>query len=122
MTAGLPGTGIGGLFYILAALIAPLRGKSKRSALYVAGLAAAVLAGMFATGWVFALILGSSVRPALGAPSARAVLPLRFHPIFHHAQVENILRWASLASSALVLGVVLSFAQLARVLQRRSGK
>ncbi len=116
MTIGLPGTGIGGLFYIAAALVAPLRSGPRRSALYVATVAIAVLVGMFATGWLIALMLGPALRPFIGAVPSVSVLPSRF------AHVHNILRWTSLAPSALVLAFVLFCAQLARLLQRRSGR
>src|SRR5215207_7225971 len=62
MTAGLPGSGIGGLFYLLSALFMPLRElwRALRSrsrperpvlALQQAGLALGIIAALWWTGW-----------------------------------------------------------------------
>ena len=59
MTAGVPGTGIGGLFYLAAAAWLPVRAALRRlggapvtwrSALVPAGLALGILAGIWITG------------------------------------------------------------------------
>lgn len=68
MNAGLPGTGIGGIFYLLSALLMPLfevvntlRGKSNwaRWALLLKQLAmaAGIIAGMWALGLLLGLLL-----------------------------------------------------------------
>ena len=87
MTAGLPGTGIGGMFYLLSALVTPLweayrrvRGRGSRGRL-VAGqttIAGAILAGVWATGWLLGLALSASQRfvPAAAAPHLGKLLPL----------------------------------------------
>ncbi len=115
MTIGLPGTGIGGLFYIAAALLAPLRSGPKRSALYVTSLAIAVLAGMFATGWLVGLMLGPAIRPSLHTAAQIAALP----KFFQHSHVQNVLHVASVASTAVVLGAVLCLVQLIALVQNR---
>ena len=110
MTVGIPGTGIGGLFYVLAGLIAPLRrSENKRAAAYVAGLAFGVLAGIFATGWLLGLLLAPVAKSALVAG-----LPSLYRP-----GAENIVRWASLLGSVVLLGTVLLSVQIARLLQRK---
>ena len=69
MIAGLPGTGIGGLFYLISALLMPVReiyltcrGKSNRKQWAVVALqlslALGVIGGFWATGWVLGRILG----------------------------------------------------------------
>ncbi|MCA9346944.1 MAG: hypothetical protein H6755_07925 [Candidatus Omnitrophica bacterium] len=68
MVAGLPGTGLGGIFYLLSALIMPLGelvmlclGKSnKKRWKCVFGqfsLAIGILGGFFVTGWIIALLI-----------------------------------------------------------------
>ena len=68
MTAGLPGTGIGGIFYLISALLMPIReiyltcrGKSNRKRWKVVGLqmslALGVIGGFWVTGWVLSRIL-----------------------------------------------------------------
>ncbi len=62
MTVGLPGTGIGGLFYLATALLMPvhelgvtLRGHSSckrwRGVLLQVGLAGGIIGGLWATAW-----------------------------------------------------------------------
>jgi tetratricopeptide (TPR) repeat protein len=77
MTAGLPGTGIGGMFYLLSALATPLwqmyvrrRGRRSHGWSLVAAQAAmalAILAGVWTTGWLLGLGLTASRR---AVPSA----------------------------------------------------
>lgn len=68
MTAGLPGTGIGGVFYLLSALLMPLfelvntlRGQSSWSRwtliLKQLGMAAGIIAGMWGLGAFLGLLL-----------------------------------------------------------------
>lgn len=110
MTVGIPGTGIGGLFYVVAGLIAPLRrSESKRAAAYVAVLAFGVLVGIFATGWLLGFLL---------APVAKPFLIAGF-PSFYRPGTENVVRWASLLGSVVLLGAVLLSVQFARLIQRK---
>ena len=113
MTAGLPGTGIGGMFYLLSALVTPLweayrrvRGRGSRGRL-VAGqttIAGAILAGVWATGWLLGLALSASQRfvPAAVAPHLGKLLPL-----------------LALLFSIGTLAVVLLGVELLRLLVRR---
>jgi hypothetical protein len=85
MTVGIPGAGIGGLFYLIAALLLPVRSLIRRlSGIRVSwkeivrqvGLALGILLGIWATGW----LLGSLIAPARAASEAsagRAMVPLR---------------------------------------------
>ena len=80
MTAGIPGAGIGGVFYILTSLVAPLRTAvrwlygdrpSKREwhlSMRHAALAATILAAIWLAGWLLgaALIGGQAVTQADG--------------------------------------------------------
>ncbi len=110
MTAGIPGTGIGGLFYVVQALIAPLsRSTRAHSARGIAALAYGVLAGILGTGW----LLGYLFAPATG-PASITVAP----SFLHRAETENIVRWASLLGSIVLLGIVLLSVQVARLIQR----
>lgn len=110
MTIGIPGTGIGGLFYVVAGLTAPLRrSESKRAAAYVAVLAFGVLVGIFSTGWLLGLWLAPVAKPPVvtGLPS------------FYRPVTENIVRWGSLLASVVLLGTVLLSVQIARLIQRK---
>ena len=73
MTAGLPGTGIGGLFYLISALLMPCReafraliGRGDRArgqvALQQGGLAVTILGAVWVTGLVLGLLhIGTSL-------------------------------------------------------------
>jgi len=122
MTAGVPGTGIGGLFYLVAALLLPARGLIRRvrgarlSWLEIArttGLALGVFLGIWATGWLLGLILGPAVRTVGAAAGAKtAVL----------ARTENIVRGAALLAGFATLAAVLLFVQAARFLTRKKSQ
>lgn len=87
MTAGLPGTGIGGMFYLISALATPLRegylrlrGRRSRGWRLVVAqttLASAILASLWATGWLLGLALRASHRvfPAAATLHSGNVLP-----------------------------------------------
>ena len=116
MTAGVPGTGVGGLFYLLAAMMLPVRGLWKRSrgepvswrtvgrqGLLVAG----ILLGLAATGWLLGFVMeprdvGSGVAWASGA------LP----------PDRNVVRWIALVTGLLTLALVLLAVQVARLFAR----
>lgn len=113
MTAGVPGTGIGGLFYLVSALILPLRGIVKRlrggrvswkTILFQAGLAAGILLGIWATGWLLGLVVHpSSADLQIGGAAALA----------RHG-FSNIVRGAALLAGFATLGVVLGTTQILR--------
>ena len=88
MTAGLPGTGIGGMFYLISALATPLReaylrvrGRRSRGWRLVVGqtaLAGSIIGGLWATGWLLGLALNASRRflPAAATPHPGNLLPV----------------------------------------------
>jgi hypothetical protein len=119
MTAGVPGTGLGGLFYILAALFLPVRGALRklrgqrvcwRAVTKLTGLALGVFAGIWATGWLLGWLLAPTAETFEAAAGMTAEM---------RAKSENILRWAALAAGFLTLFVVLSAVQVARLLNKR---
>ena len=114
MTAGLPGTGIGGMFYLMSALATPLReaylrvrGRRSRGWGLVAtqtAIAGAILAGVWATGWLLGLALSAS----------RSVIPAvaTLHP-------GNLLPAVALLFSVGTLAAVLLGVELLRLWIRR---
>src|SRR5215218_3721657 len=114
MTAGLPGAGIGGLFYLFSALLMPVRSLHRaltggeprwRLAFRQAALAAGVFAGIWGTGW----LLGAAMRHV--APAA-ADAPA-------HPGVPNVVRTGALLFSLGTLAAVLAVVQVARLAARR---
>ncbi len=109
MNIGIPGTGIGGIFYVVAALAAPFRrsAQRRRSGTFRCWiLALGVLAGIFVTGW----LLGFVLRPETNAQVTVGTMVV-LSP--HHT--ENVVRWASLFASVLLLATVLQAVQIARL-------
>ncbi|MCX6559062.1 MAG: hypothetical protein NTZ26_00980 [Candidatus Aminicenantes bacterium] len=114
MTAGVPGTGIGGLFYLAAALLLPLRGIWRRlrrvpvawpKIVGNTGIAAGILLGIWATGWILGLLVVPSAKSIAGAAVATGLKSV-------HAR--NFIRWAALAAGYITLAVVLLAVQAAR--------
>lgn len=77
MNAGLPGTGIGGLFYVVLALVMPLRelyltarGRSSRErwrlVLQQALMACGIVAALATTWWALARVVDASSATGLG--------------------------------------------------------
>ena len=118
MTVGVPGTGIGGLFYILAALLAPIRNFLLRrrvrggnplatGRLFLLGLG--VVLGIYATGWLLGFVLGPVVSSAAVAGTKN----------FSRPEIENFLRWSVLLGSLILLAAVLLAVQVARLIVRK---
>ena len=91
MTPGVPGAGIGGLFYLASTLLLPFRSLARRlrgqpdsltarQAMYTLAIAGGVIAALVATGWVLALLVPDEVLRVASAGSgsvrARTVLPV----------------------------------------------
>ena len=117
MTAGVPGTGIGGLFYLMAALFLPLRGLMLKmrgirvswpTILRQLKLALGVFLGLWATGWLIGLILGPVGTAQATGPGSIPVQP-------HY---QNVLRWAALLAGFATLALVLLLVQFARLVTR----
>jgi hypothetical protein len=121
MTAGLPGAGIGGIFYLASALLMPVRElwgfvhdpRAPRRwglALRQASLAGGILAALWATGWLLALVLPESARTARsGAPGLGAA---------GGAVGHNVLKVGALLFSLGTLALVLGAVQAARLVAR----
>ena len=116
MTAGLPGVGIGGIFYLVSALLMParslvavFRGRADEArwsvALRQAALAAGILAALWLTGWalgwIIAHLIPDAARIATGARSA--------------GEVRSVVRTSALVFSLGTLSAVLALVQLLRV-------
>lgn len=113
MTVGLPGTGIGGMFYLLSALAMPfteayryMRGRSSSPWRVMAAqmaITGGILAAMGATAWLVGAVIAAS----------RRVLPAGV--IAHELPAGGVLRAAMLALSLGTLATVLIGVELARL-------
>ena len=120
MTVGLPGVGIGGIFYLASALLMPLRelGRALRRdsgerrwgvVIRQSAIAVGILAALWGTGWLLGRLL-------LQTPHISSSLT------GHGGAGANILRVSALALSLGTLSLVLVATQIARfVLHRRGG-
>lgn len=120
MTVGVPGTGIGGMFYLVSALAMPLRQAyralrrrpSSGKWRVVAGQTAmtgGILAAIWVTGWLIGIAITAS---------ARIVVPPH---LLAGAHPGNVLRTAALVLSAATLATVLLGVELLRLwVHRRS--
>lgn len=122
MAAGLPSAGIGGLFYLLAAVALPLRSVWRRVrgvpdsltgrelTLHL-GIAAGIVAGIWVAGWILTLVVPLA-ETARGASAAPGAIPL---------VSPSVLRAATIAAGFLTLGAVLAGVEVARFTLRRRG-
>ena len=119
MTAGIPGAGIGGLFYLANAILLPVRGLVRRARgqavpwrtlLPQTALAAGILAGIWAAGWLMGvwLVPGTHGRSPLALSVASA------------AGTARLLGAATLFASVGTLVAVLVSVQVARLVVRRT--
>ena len=121
MTVGLPGAGIGGVFYMLSALAMPLRevlrGASERpvgawrAVFTQLALTGGILAGMGATGWLIATVF----------TSVRAIMPVAMLPS-HGLPTGNVLRAAMFVLTIGTLVAVLIAVELLRLWVHRSAR
>lgn len=116
MTAGLPGVGIGGMFYLATALLMPFRslwsalsGRGEQArwtlALRQAALAASILAAIWATGWVIGWVIAALADPVVTTGTGVAGPP----------PVRNALRTTTLLGSIGTLALVLLVVQVLRM-------
>ena len=121
MTVGVPGTGIGGMFYLVSALAMPLRQAyrwvRRRPSFagwrVVAGqtvMAGAILAAIWVTGWLIGIAITTSAR-IVGTPHLLAGP----HP-------GSVLRTAALVLSAATLAAVLLGVELLRLWVHRGAR
>jgi hypothetical protein len=112
VTAGIPGTGIGGLFYLVSALAMPLRALRGRRPHWrlIAGqvaMASGVIAAMWATGLLLELAL----------VHARPLLPVSLGP-----PPDRVWPAAMIVAGAGALAVVLLGVELLRLVVHRGGR
>jgi hypothetical protein len=122
MVAGIPGAGIGGLFYLASALLMPFRALRKKWRTERDGrlaearrqlfMAAAILAAIWITGWVLGVVLTTTGAIAAQSPAGA----LRYLPGSSH----NVLRVAVLLGGFATLGAVLVVVEIARMIVRPS--
>ena len=117
MTAGLPGVGIGGIFYLVSALMMPvrslvavLRGRADEArwpmALRQAALAGGILGALWLTGlalgWVIVHLMPEAAQVVAGGGRSAS-------------EVRSVVRTSALALSLGTLAAVLALVQLMRV-------
>ena len=117
MTVGLPGVGLGGIFYLASAILMPVRetvrlgreGDARRRRLVVRQLlmAVAILGALWATGWLLGRVIAVAAPGGLGI--ARGVAS---------GARGNVLQISALALSLGTLAVVLATVQGARLVVR----
>ena len=112
MIAGLPGTGIGGLFYVLSALFMPVRelwrssvGKgnsaNRRLAIRQSAMALLIVAAVWVTGLLLTMMhLGSGVQQASGALRIFYVMPA----LISFGTLTAVLVVVKVASASVRLG------------------
>lgn len=119
MTPGIPGTGIGGLFYMLSTAALPLREAFRRVRRGAATarwsvialqqfLAAGILGGMWTTGWLLGILFNTARHPLLGAGTATVS--------------HNMWRTATFALSLATLTLVLSTVEIVGLVCRRRAR
>ena len=119
MTVGIPGVGFGGIFYMIGALLMPVRevvrtarGESNVQRWVVVAtqwsLAAGILVALWATGWVLGHVLTPAVL-ARTAGAGRLVAP------------HNVLKVSALAMSLGMLVILIAGVRIAHFMVRRRG-
>ena len=119
MTVGLPGVGLGGIFYLVSAALMPVRElvravRRDRPARWPlvwrqSAMVAGILGALWLTGWLLGLMLATS--PVALVTTGRAAL--------RPSAAHNVLRVSALALSLGMLVLVLSSVQIARLFVRR---
>lgn len=125
MTVGLPGAGIGGLFYLASALLMPVRslvataaGRHDEArwglALRQSGLAMGIVGALWATGWLLSRLFVDPAAP--GATAFRLTAGTVLESARGHAAATNALGSNALAFSVGTLVLILLLVQIARLL------
>jgi hypothetical protein len=115
MTPGMPGAGIGGIFYLLSAVLMPfrelyrtLRGRSSRARWLgvgrQVGLASMIGGSVWATGWFLGLLL----RPRAGNGASSAEI----------ARVSNVLGVGPLIAALVALASVVAIVEVVSLTRR----
>ena len=120
MIVGLPGVGLGGIFYLLSAVLMPIRelwravrGRASRASgilvVRQTAMAVAILGALWATGWLLGFVITETVHPSMfGARGGHTM-----------AAVHNALRVGALVLSMMTLSLVLTTVHVARFFVRR---
>ena len=117
MTAGLPGVGIGGIFYLASAILMPVRsliavldGRAHEArwslAWRQASLAAGILGTLWATGWLLGWVITAFVPAGTTTATLAGVSP---------GQVHNVVKTSALLLSFGTLAGVLLLVQVLRM-------
>jgi len=130
MTVGLPGTGIGGVFYLLSALFMPfteilvtLRGKTSLArwlkVLRQLTIAASILAAM----WLLGLAAGILFDMFIAVHPVTTGLVHKVHThIIHTAFRLNIFHLAPIIMSVVTLVIILTLTNILRLFVRQLAK
>ncbi len=118
MTAGLPGAGIGGLFYLASTLLLPARSLLRRlrghpdsftwrHQAHSVGIAAGIMVGLWTVGWILGFVVPDEMllRPAGGEEPSAGVS-------------GNIVAMATFAMAVATLACVLVAVEVAHHVQR----
>lgn len=117
MIAGLPGTGLGGVFYIASAVFMPVhrllrgRGHDGRGWGRIAaqgGIALGILGALFLTGWMIGVFVTPEMRPA-GAGTGRVLA----------GSATAFARWVAVVGTAGVLALLLVTVEIAGLVASR---
>ena len=119
MTVGLPGVGLGGIFYIVSAALMPVRelvraARRERPPRWSlvwkqTTMVAGILAALWLTGWWLGLVIAAS--PTVFTTSG--------HEALRSTTAHNVLRVSALALSLGTLVFVLASVQIARLFVKR---
>lgn len=121
MTPGMPGAGIGGIFYLLSAVVMPFRelyrtarGRSSRArwlgVARQAGIALTIGTSVWATGWLLGFLLAEPA--AAGGKSGEGAAA-------EVARVSNVLGVGPLVAALLALATVILMVEVAGLVRRR---
>ncbi|GBD32144.1 MAG: hypothetical protein KatS3mg081_2126 [Gemmatimonadales bacterium] len=120
MSVGIPGTGVGGLFYLISGLLIPAREilagtrkaqrRARRWRLVVRQtfLVTGILAGIWITGWILGVLITQPLGPAEGVDPSGSM-----------TRVHNLWGTAAVLAGLGTLGLVLSAVEAARFFLRR---
>ena len=118
MIAGLPGTGIGGVFYIVSALCMPVHralrggghaGRTWARVFAQSGIALGILSALFLTGWALGLLIPA--EPAVGVAAGNTQNLLATSSL-------GVARWIAVVGTAGLLALLLAIVEIASVLLR----
>lgn len=121
MNAGLPGTGLGGLFYLIGALWMPvsaIRGRIRGRrdiawpvVLRQAGIAMGVFLALWLTGWGVGYLIVREEIAAAGAAGVPAIEASRM--------VTSVVHWVTLLGTTGLLALLIAAVQILRLVVPR---